>query len=606
MPSGDPSFEKLLDFIRSSRAFDFTGYKRPSLQRRITKRMQVVGATDYDDYLVYLESHAGEFAELFDTILINVTSFFRDPDAWDYVAEEIVPQIVRASTLDEIRVWTPGCATGQEAYTAAMILCESLGEDAFRARVKIYATDVDAQALTKGRHPRYTSKEVESVPDDLRARYFEDGADLHSFRADLRRNVIFGRHDLIHDPPISRIDLLIVRNTMMYFNAETQSRVLKQLHFALRDTGFLFLGKSEVLLSRSSLFEPVELRHRIFAKSEAQPMRDRLLALVPDGDGERRVAEFAHDAALEGAPFAYVAVDAAGALTLANLQARTLFGLTQKDLGRPLQDLELSYRPLELRSLIERAGAERHQVTVRDVEHRSGVDVRVYDVLVAPLADRDGASVGTGISFIDVTRYRRLTESLEDSKGKLETAFEELQSTAEELETPHEELQSTNEELEPTNEELQSTNEELETMNEELQSTNEELETINEELRQRTLDLNEVNSFLESILVSLGAGVVVVDEELRVRAWNEQAAELWGLRPDEVQGQHLLGLDMGLPVDELKPLLRECLNGSAERQEITLDAVNRRGKPIKCRVTCTPLLGPGKQRQGVILVMEEL
>ena len=239
MAAKDGSFENVLEFIRTNRGFDFTGYKRPSLQRRIRKRMQTIGIEGYENYLVHLETHPDEFVELFDTILINVTSFFRDAEAWEYVASEIIPQIVEHAGHDEIRVWVPGCASGEEAYTAAIVFCEALGEEGFRARAKIYATDVDEDALTQGRHARYTEKELETVPPVFRERYFEPSDGSRSFRSDLRRNVIFGRHDLIQDPPISRIDLLIVRNTMMYFNAETQSRVLKQLHFALRDTGFL-------------------------------------------------------------------------------------------------------------------------------------------------------------------------------------------------------------------------------------------------------------------------------------------------------------------------------------------------------------------------------
>jgi len=306
------SLDALLEYIRTNRGFDLTGYKRPSLGRRITKRMQAVGLDDHDDYLVYLEAHPEEFAELFDTILINVTSFFRDPEAWEYVAAAVVPQILRTSGTDELRVWIPGCASGQEAFTAAMVLCETMGESDFRARVKIYATDVDEDALGRGRRARYSEKELESVPDGLRDRYFEPGDGGRIFRADLRRNVIFGRHDVIHDPPISRIDLLIVRNTLMYFTAETQARVLAQLHFALRENGFLFLGKSEMLLSRSALFAPVDLRQRVFAKAATLRMRDRLLALVPEASAtsaETTTLETTHDAAIEGAMFAYLAVD---------------------------------------------------------------------------------------------------------------------------------------------------------------------------------------------------------------------------------------------------------------------------------------------------------
>ena len=209
---------------------------------------------------------------------------------------------------------------------------------------------------------------------------------------------------------------------------------------------------------------------------------------------------------------------------------------------------------------------------------------------MAPLQTTVGTTVGTGVTFTDVTRYRRLQESLEDSKAKLETAFEELQSTAEELET--------------TNEELQSTIEELETTNEELQSTNEELETINDELRQRTLDLNEVNSFLESILVSLEAGVVVLDEDLRVRAWNDHAADLWDLRSDEVHGQHFVNLDIGLPTDRLLPLVRATLAGEDVERQLTVDATNRRGRAIRCRVTCSQLLSPLNEVRGAIVLME--
>jgi two-component system CheB/CheR fusion protein len=208
------------------------------------------------------------------------------------------------------------------------------------------------------------------------------------------------------------------------------------------------------------------------------------------------------------------------------------------------------------------------------------------------------------LTFTDVTSHRRLQRELEESHQELETAYEELQSTNEELETTNEELQSTVEELETTNEELQSTNEELETMNEELQSTNEELQTMNDELRTRGDELNSSNAFLHSILTSLEGGVAVVDRELRVLAWNEAAEELWGMREQEVRGQHFLNLDIGLPVDGLRTALRKCIAGESG-SGLTLEAVNRRGKPIRCQVTCTPLRGPTDEMQGAILLMQE-
>jgi two-component system CheB/CheR fusion protein len=219
----------------------------------------------------------------------------------------------------------------------------------------------------------------------------------------------------------------------------------------------------------------------------------------------------------------------------------------------------------------------------------------------------DGASMGTSIAYIDVTEPHRLQDQLATSKRELEQAYEELQSTVEELETTNEELQSTNEELETTNEELQSTNEELETMNEELQSSNEELETMNEELRHRTQEVNDINSFLETILGTIGLAVAVLDRNQRVQIWNGKARELWGVTPDEAEDEHLLGLDIGLPLDEMRQQLRATLAGQSAREELVVGATNRRGKPFQCRVTFLPLgSGSDGDVSGVIMMMEAI
>jgi two-component system CheB/CheR fusion protein len=213
--------------------------------------------------------------------------------------------------------------------------------------------------------------------------------------------------------------------------------------------------------------------------------------------------------------------------------------------------------------------------------------------------------LGVSVSFVDVTIGKRLRADLEQATHELETAYEELQSTNEELETTNEELQSTVEELETTNEELQSTNEELETMNEELQSANEELQTTNGEIRVRSEELNEVNGFLESILTSLRAAVVVVDADLRVLVWNHRAEDMWGLREDEARGKHILGLDVGLPIERLKQPMRAALTNGDGHATLKLEAINRRGRPIECQITTTPLRTRSKAVRGVILLIED-
>ncbi|MGH7766643.1 MAG: CheR family methyltransferase, partial [Candidatus Binatia bacterium] len=609
----DHDFESLLFYIQQNRGFDFTGYKRPSLMRRVAQRMQIVKIEKYPDYMDYLEVHPEEFSQLFNTILINVTSFFRDPAAWDSLAQNVIPEILKDKQSDDpIRVWSAGCASGEEAYTIAMVLAEAIGIEAFRLRVKVYATDVDEEALNVARQAAYGAKELEALDETLRKKYFEPVNSRFCFRADMRRSIIFGRHDLVQDAPISHLDLLVCRNTLMYFNAETQTRILSRFHFALNGNGrgYLFLGRAELLLTHSNLFIPLELKCRIFVKTPQINVRDRMLAVGPI-DGNHEPAEGAGAdrlslLALDESPLAKVIVDANGVLAMANQKMRVMFSLSPKDAGRPLQDLEICYRPVELRSLIEQAYVEHRAVTLTSVERRfPNGEVQYLDIQVAPFYEDGIKPLGAGITFMDVTRYYKLQEELEQSKEAIQTANEELQSANEELETTNEELQSSNEELETTNEELQSTNEELETMNEELQSTNQELQTLNDELGQRTAELNNANAFLNSVLASLRAGAVVVNQDLNILVWNHRAEDLWGLRADEVAGQSLLNLEIGLPVDKLRGVIRPCLNGDADHKETVLEAINRRGKPIKCRITCAPLMSAGKQRQGVILLMEE-
>ena len=605
--------EALLEYLKHTRGFDFTGYKRTTLTRRIAKRLQMVGCESFADYIDYLEVHPEEFGALFDTILINVTAFFRDQPAWQELADEVIPDLVAAKPAGSpIRVWSAGCASGEEAYTLAIALAETLGPDEFRGRVKIYGTDVDEDALAKARSANYSIRETEGVPPGLLEKYFEptNGTGL-GFRKDLRRSVIFGRHDLIQDAPISRLDLLVCRNTLMYLNAETQARILDRFHFALNERGVMFLGKAETLLTYSRVFEAVDLKRRIFTKLARSMPRDRLSGSrrLPAGESQLPPADplGIRDATLESGLLAQLAVDRNGTLVVANAAARSMFGLNEHDLGRPLQDLEVSYRPVELRSCIDQAYATRGPILLRQAEWVGGPsDVRFVDVAVVPLNDGAGGFMGVTVTVSNVTDVRRLQDDLQHSNEELEQAYEALQSTNEELETTNEELQSTIEELETTNEELQSTNEELETMNEELQSTNEELETINDELRQRSAELDELNTFFHAVLFSIRWGVVVLDPDLRVRVWNRGAEELWGMRADEVRNEHFLNLDIGLPVAQLRPAIRAALAGNGPVDHVRVQAVNRRGKSMVADIECSPLTNAAGESRGAILIMDEL
>ena len=604
-----PELERLLSHLKNTRGFDFTAYKRSTLSRRIDKRLDAVRVDSYAAYLDYLEVHQDEFTQLFNSILINVTSFFRDPDAFDYLRSTVVPKVIANSNGADIRIWSAGCASGEECYSVAILFAEALGSDSFCERVKIYATDVDEEALATARQASYTDRQMEAVPDQLRAKYFDRQNGRWIFKKNLRRTVIFGRHDLLDDAPIPRVDLLLCRNTLMYFNHEAQAKVVHRFHFALREGAFLVLGKAEMLLNFVGAFGPVDLKQRVFMKLRKDLGAERLLTGYPEQNARMvlmeppaRLCEISFD---QDSTAQFV-VDVKGHLLLANSRARELFGLTSRDIGRPLQDLEVSYRPVELRSCIDQAH-ERHQVVhVRDVSWPTpGGEPRFFNVQVTPIVDAADGSLGSKAIFTDVTRQHELAAELQRSRQELETAYEELQSTNDELETTNEELQSTVEELETTNEELQSTNEELETMNEELQSTNEELETVNEELRQRGSDLSRSNVFLGGILRTVPLAVIVLDEQLQVELWNDVAADLWGLRSDEVNRKHFFGLDIGLPVEQLKQPIAALMRHDDQSVDTQIDAINRRGRQIRLHVQCVSI-GSGDQDKGVIILMQEL
>ncbi len=593
--------------FKETRGFDFTGYKRSTLIRRVRRRMDARKLTSIGEYRDYLELEPDEFVRLFDSLLINVTGFFRDPPVWQSLRELVLPELLTARGGGRpLRIWSAGCATGEEPYTLAMVLAEAMGIEEFLGRAKIYATDLDEDALTVARTGAYSERQLTGVTEEQLAKYFEPtpGGPKYTFRRDLRRQVIFGRNDLTRDAPISRVDLLVARNTLMYFNAETQSNVIRKFHFALTDPGFLFLGKAEMLLNHSKLFEPVDLRKRLFRKlcarvrNQAPPVAGSAITAACEYPATHEVLDAA---ALAAAPVAQLVVDRLGRLAAANIRAESLFNLRPRDLGSPFQDLEVSYRPVELRSVIEHVTTEQRPIELSDVEwHRTATgEPSYFDVSVVPLYRSSDEPVGVGISFADVTGHRQMRLELERANHGLKHAYEALQSLNEELET-------TNEELQTTNEELQSTNEELETMNEELQSTNDELQTVNDVLRLRSEELDASQAFLTSVLGGLGAAVIVVDHDLRIKIWDPGAEELWGIRAQEAIGKPADDLDIGLPMAEVMPLLRSTLTGGPERTETIIMGTNRRGRPVRMHVETSLLRNDKEAPDGALLTMNHL
>ena len=601
----DEELEALLAYLRDERGADFTGYKRPSLTRLLNRRMRTAGVETYAAYVDLLQVEPSELQALLDVLLINVTAVFRDPAAWDELADSLLPETLAALGPDEpVRVWSAACATGEEAYSLAILLHTLLGDEAYKRRVKVYATDIDDHALSVARQGRYRPDDLEGLTAAQRETYFEPDGSLLRFRADLRPSLIFGRHDLLQDAPISRVVLLSCRNVLMYFTAETQTRVLERFSFALHEHGLLMLGKAEMLLTQSQLFSPVSLSQRIF-RARARSGPGRLAALAVGGQGREVLLQRAAQAAFVAAPAAQLVLDSTGTVVLLNARAQRDLGLRERDVGRLFQELDLSHSPLELRGSVAAVQASGRASEIRDVAWTPpGADPGRWDIRIAPLTV-DGEAQGVHLVFEDVSDRYELQLRLGHLDGELTTAYEELQSSSEELETTNEELQSAVEELETTNEELQSTNEELETMNEELQSTNEELQTLNDELRDRTLEVDRVNGFLQSILAGLELAVVVVDTDYRVQLWNGAAERLTGLRSFEAEGRPLLDLDVHIPADKVIAALRSVVVAGEVPSPVDVDLTDRFGRPQRRRLTATPLLRAQGGVHGAVLTLAD-
>jgi len=610
LPS-DPNFEALLHYIQESRGLDFRGYKRTSLMRRITLRMEAVGADTFAAYQSHLEADPGEFESLLNTVLINVTSFFRDTDAWDVLKNDVVPRLIAQAEPDKpIRVWSVGCASGEEPYSIAMLFADALGNVEFCNRVKIYATDLDEEALKTARLATYAPRDVENVPAEFLHKFFERTNNHYVFERELRKCVIFGRHNVVNDAPISRIDLLVCRNLLIYLEAETQGVVLPRLHYALNPEGYLFLGKAETQLARSPLFKPVEMKHRIFAKVAQEWRRP-----IGGGFGASRVRRSEAplpsaqllEAALNEAGHALLVVDETGAVALANMPARHLLGVGEADIGRPFQDLPISYRPMELRGPLEEVFRSRRAIRLDDQEYRlTQTDIIRLTIDARPLARGDGSVYAVLLCFTDTTRMHTLQLELETAQENLENSIEELQSANEELETTNEELQSTNEELETTNEELQSTNEELETLNEEARSSNEEMESVNEELRIQAEQASNYRIHLESVLRSMNGGMIVLDQKHAIQSWNRWSENSWGLRAEEVAGTSFETLDIGLPVHLLRDAMASVQARREEQAEQIIEGMDRRGRRILCRVTISGLRDEDGEGNGLVLMFQDI
>jgi two-component system, chemotaxis family, CheB/CheR fusion protein len=613
----------ILAILRERAKFDFRSYKKSTLERRIHRRMGLRRIERIADYVRLVRSDPLEAKALFADLLISVTSFFRDREAWQTLQEEVLrPLVGRKDAHAELRVWVPGCATGEEAYSLAMALLEATEAAKKRCSLQLFASDVDAGALALARAGFYPETIAADLTPARLQRFFLPEGHTYGVTRELREAVTFAPQNLLADPPFSRIDLISCRNVLMYLEPEAQRRVVSLLHFALAEGGYLFLGSADMIGDQDGPFEVVSKKWRIYRR--VGPTRhDRVqfpvAPVLPPARGPHAMAVRWSAGRLAGAVQHLLLERYAPACVVINrkyeivyFSGRTHDYLVQPD-GPPTQDLRvlaLDGLQVRLRTAVREALDKGAPVTVTGGRVRRGKSYQHVRVSVEPLKgprDTDGLLL---VSFADElargphgrAAARReaeepLVRRLED---ELTTTKESLHSTIEEVQSSNQELRVANEEVMSANEELQSTNEELQTSKEELQSVNEELHTVNAQLASKVAELEETNNDLDNLLASTNVPTLFLDAELRVRRFTANATRLFSL----------ISSDVGRPIADVTQkyvdtdLLRDAETVLVQPMPITREVEASDGRRYIRQVL--PYRKPNQRIEGVVVTFSDV
>ncbi|HVC31807.1 MAG TPA: CheR family methyltransferase, partial [Steroidobacteraceae bacterium] len=589
--------DQILSALRQGTSVDFSHYKSNTLHRRIRRRMALLKITGAAEYALLLRSNPAELEALYQDILISVTTFFRNPEAFEALKTKVFPRLVKdRSRQDCVRVWALGCATGEEAYSLAIALTEYITETGSMVPLMVYATDLNNVGIEKARSGLYPQSIAKDISAERLRRFFIEVDDGYRVAKALRDICIFARHNVLGDPPFSRMDLISCRNVMIYMEAGLQRKLLRLLHYALKPAGFLFLGPSETIGASRELFELQDSKAKIYSKKAVAPRLEHGFPLgpyTPTSAGVR--AEPARETGREHAPD--VLRDADRVLLARYLPAGVLINENHDvlqfrgDTGRfltpapgkaSLNVLKMAREGLlvSLRGLLQRARREDAVVREEAVRIKTNGGYTEVTLAVIPLGRHNTSERGYWVLFENsapapatrepAARPRRTAAArsgeIEEKDKQINRLLQELsatrdylQSVIEQQDAANEELQSANEKVQSANEELQSINEELETSREEIQSSNEELTTVNEELQNRNEELNRVNNDLNNVFGSLQMAIVMVWQDLRIRRFTPMAEKLFNLIVTDI-GRPIGDIKLNLTVQDLPKLLAQVID----------------------------------------------
>lgn len=586
----EESIEKIFEILRENTSIDFSSYKNATVTRRIKKRMLEVKADGINSYIDVLLTNSDEINNLKDELLIIVTSFFRDIEAFEVLRKHL-KSLIEKKLDNNLRIWVPACATGEEAFSIAMLVCDILEETKTSKKVTIFATDISEKVINKCRTRTFKLSELDGISNYYLDKYFEENNKVYKINQNIRDMLVFSTHDVIKDPPFLNLDMVSCRNLLIYFNNDLQKRILSIFYYSMRYESLLFLGKSETVGTLSTFFTIIDNKYRLYKKLNDLAKVD--LEALTYKRRNTRFEKTKYDNQTSSLIDVDISINKAistrfeeNGIVIDGTSYNILFykgdcteflhhpqGIHTNDIFRLLAD----YLRLDFRASINEAKKLNTFVKSKKIRVLPASEPKEYVVInVYPLEKN---KLGDNTYFVSFNKILDINTSLNDDKfdpidlndsdlGVLEdellTLKERLQITIEELETSNEDLQSTNEELQSTNEELQSTNEELETSNEELQSTNEELQAVNDELNSANLQLDFANNAFDKVLANIGANILILDSNLNIIKYTEGIVEFFDLSKFDNKNFSSLLLNSHVELPNLLENIKSCLSSNKE------------------------------------------
>jgi len=609
LAAGDDEINRVLTLVRGATGDDFTWYKKNTIKRRIKRRMVLQKMDKLAQYIRYLRSNNQELQELYQDFLINVTGFFRDREVYQTLKKKVLPVLLKGRPADSaLRIWVPGCSTGEEAYSIAICALEFLGEAKSNVPIQMFGTDISEAAIEKARTGNFPESITADVSPERLRRFFTPAPGGYRVAKSLRDMCIFARHNVLQDPPFSRMDLISCRNLLIYLEVAAQKKVIPVFGYALRNPGFLVLGPSESLTGYPDLFTSIDKKFKVYAKNvsslvhvgrywlptigweKAQPVK-RAVEATPTFDVQKEVER------LLLTEYGPPGVVVTGDLSIVQFIGR-MGGFLEPTPGQAslnLAKLTQGTLSLDIRSIIHAAKKQDAPVVQHGVKIKSDGRYRAITLEVVPIKGANARESYFLVLFREEVPEAPRKPAVQEGKGakrqgeeaeisrlrkELEYTRAHVQSIMEEQEATNEELRSANEEIQSSNEELQSTNEELETAKEELQSSNEELTTLNEELQNRNSELSTLNNDLNNLVNSINVPVVMLTRDLRVRRYTPLAEKALNLIPTDI-GRPITDLKPNIDVPNLEALVAEAIDSVSLKE---LEVQDRHGHWYSLRV----------------------